>query len=416
MRGAIARATVQTSIVLTGRLAIQAISILLIARLLGTQGYGAFASAAALAITLGSLSTFGSHYLLVIAARTRDADRSNILDQAIPLTIGVGCLLSLLHVALCRLWLDASDTSLFAIACIGVADIILQPLLWLRSFEMMGSGEAWRSQVVATLAIGMRLIAASIAWFVPALRSLDAYAPCHLVATLAGLMLALKLSSHAWPDVRHWRIPDRRFIRRSSGYAATSVTAMAPLEIDKVVAASLVPLGAAGIYAASTRVLAAAVLPVVAMMVAALPRLTTSEKGGNGRLLRAILGASSAYGAIIAALLWFSAPVVEQLFGTAYLGLVPLLRVLALAAPGLALRIAAGNSLIASERSWPKFAFEVSGVLVLCSTGWVFATHLGVIGIAWSVVLTETTIGIAMVVGAAAGKCSRARIDSSATV
>lgn len=416
MTGPIARATVQTTIVLACRLVVQAISIVLIARLLGAEGYGAFASAAALAITLGAISTFGGHYLVMNAAARRDANRIDILRQAIPLTIVVGLILTLLHVALCRLWLTPTNASAFAIACIAVADIILQPLLWLRSFEILGSGEAWRSQVIATLAIGMRLIAASVAWFVPALRSLDAYAPCHLLATLAGLLLALKLSGQVWPSARQWRIPDRRFLQSSSGYAATSVTAMAPLEIDKVVAASLVPLGAAGIYAASARVLAAAVLPVVAMMVAALPRLATSDKDGHGRLLRAILVASSTYGAIIAILFWLSAPVVERLFGTAYLGLADLLRVLALAAPGLALRIAAGNTLVAGDRSWQKFAFEISGILVLCLSGWAFATYHGIIGIGWSVVFTETTIGIAMVVGAAGGKVSRARIDSSEVV
>ena len=65
-KGAIARSTIRTSFVLGLRLVVQAGTLLLVARMLGPEQYGAFAAIAALAVLMGTFATFGTHFVLLV--------------------------------------------------------------------------------------------------------------------------------------------------------------------------------------------------------------------------------------------------------------------------------------------------------------------------------------------------------------
>ncbi|MDE2179214.1 MAG: oligosaccharide flippase family protein, partial [Xanthomonadaceae bacterium] len=100
MKGPIARATLRTSAVLGVRLFVQAGTLLLVARMLGPHDFGAFAGVAALAVMLGTLSTFGTHIVLLAEVSRDPQRRAGVLPFALSTTLICGSLLFALYLLL----------------------------------------------------------------------------------------------------------------------------------------------------------------------------------------------------------------------------------------------------------------------------------------------------------------------------
>ncbi len=96
-RGPITRGTILTSTVLGLRLVVQAGTLLIVARLLGPADFGAFAGITALAVVLGTLSTFGMQLVLMEEVSRDPAQRDQVLANALPVTLTLGTLLLVLN-------------------------------------------------------------------------------------------------------------------------------------------------------------------------------------------------------------------------------------------------------------------------------------------------------------------------------
>lgn len=380
MRGPIARGTIRTSFVLGLRLVVQAGTLLIVARMLGPDQFGAFAGIAALAVILGTLSTFGTHLVLLGEVSKEPDRREQVLPYAVPFTLLCGGVLLAVFLLLSILVLHEADISPTALIVIGVTELWLQPLFGFPAMEQMALGRTARSQLLATLPLALRLLAAAAVFLTGPGDPLTVYAFGYLAASIAALAIATSAMSLRWPHPRVWRLPARAEIRESAGYAVLNITAMSPAELDKTLATKLLPLASAGVYAAGARVIGAATLPVIAMMMSALPRLFREGQAKaehTARLLRWIFAAALAYGLGLAALLWFIAPLFDWLFGAGYRELGHIIRWLCLAVPALALRTAAGNILMALGRPWVRVAFEVTGLIVLVGASTLFTINFG---------------------------------------
>ena len=137
INGPIARATIQTSFVLGLRLLVQAGTLLLVARMLGPVEFGAFAGIAALAVLLGTFSTFGTHLVLLGEMSKDPHQREHILSYAVPTTLTGGCLLFVLHLGICELIFADILLPLSILVCIGITEIILLPLYVLPTMESL---------------------------------------------------------------------------------------------------------------------------------------------------------------------------------------------------------------------------------------------------------------------------------------
>jgi O-antigen/teichoic acid export membrane protein len=183
-----------------------------------------------------------------------------------------------------------------------------------------------------------------------------------------------------WPRPATWRVPDKQELRDAVGYASLNITATTPAELDKTLAAKLLPLSAAGLYAAGARVIGAATLPVIAMMLSALPRLFRDGEDQPQRtrgLVLKILAVTSLYSIALAVLLWLVAPAFVWIFGTRYEGIQHTIHWLCLAVPGMALRMAAGGILMALGRPWIRVGYEIAGLAVLVIAAVLLTAHLG---------------------------------------
>lgn len=367
MKGPVARATLRTSAALGLRLLVQAGTLLVVARLLGPKSYGGFAGITALAVMLGTMSTFGTHLVLLREVAKVPSRRDAVLRYALSTTLICGGLLLVAYFSIARTVLHSGDVGWEVLLCIGLAELLLQPLLQLACSEHQALGRIAGSQLLVSSPLVLRLLVAALVWFSGTDHPLEAYALGYAGASVVALALGLRTLSDRWPALWEWRMPHRNELFDASGFAILNLTALGPSELDKTLAMRLLPLAAAGVYAASARVVGAAVLPVIALMLSSLPRLFREAGQSRGvRLLRWIFALSTAYGLIAASLLWAAAPLLERLFGPHYRGVAEVLRWLAIAVPALALRVAAGSTLMARGHPWLRAGFELVGLLVLC--------------------------------------------------
>lgn len=402
MKGPIARGTIRTTCVLGLRLAVQAGTLLLVARMLGPQQFGAFAGIVALAVMMGTLASFGSNMVLLGEVSKEPRRREQVMRYAVPVTLLCGGVLLGAYLLICILAFHHAGVSMTVLLAIGAAEMWLQPLLGLPVAEHLAIGRIARSQLLATLPLTLRLAAAAVVFLLRPADPFALYALGYLAASVAALGCASLTLPAAWPRPGHWRLPSRHELRNALGYAALNITATTPAELDKTLAMRLLPLSAAGLYAAGARVIGAATLPVVALMLSALPRLFRegqSDAPRTAHLLRRIFAVTLAYSVVLALVLWLLAPVFVRIFGPRYEGIQHMIHWLCLAVPGMALRMAAGSILMALGKPWMRVGFEAIGLVVLMLVSVSLTKHLGAVGMPLALACSEwgmAVIGICL--------------------
>lgn len=365
--GPVAKATVSTSGVLGLRLMVQAGTLLIVARILGAAGFGAYSGMAALAVLLGTLVTFGTHLVLLGEASKDPVHRHEVLPYALPTTLLMGGLLFVTYLILASWVMHQAGIGITIVLAIGAAELLLQPLIMLASTELQAHGYIARSQLLMTLPLGLRLLIAIGVWVIQPQEPLTLFALGYLLVTGLAVGVAVWHLPEPWPKIREWRFASKEELKQSAGYAVLNLTALGPSELDKTLAVKLMPLGAVGVYAVGTRIVGALVLPVMAMLLAALPRLfRESPSATNGsRLVHGLFWVALFYGVFAGLGLWLMSPFFAFLFGNSYQDLKQVLPLLALVVPGLTLRFAAGSILMSKGKPWRRVAFELLGMAVL---------------------------------------------------
>ena len=391
-KGPIARSTVRTSLALGLRLAVQAGTLLLIARLLGPVQFGTYAGMTALAVLVGSFSTFGTHLVLLAEVAKNPAGRDAVLAYAMPTTLIGGSLLLATFMVLCQFWFSHTFIPLWAIACIGVTETLLLPLFSLPVTEELALEKTARSQLLMILPLALRtLAAATVLWFSPQ-DPVHIFIALYAATAVMALVAVWLYKPQAWLSPQRWCFANWGQLKHSAGYATLALTALGPSELDKILAAKLLPAGIGGIYSAASRVIGAVTLPVIALLLSALPRLfrhSAKAPAQAQHLNRWIFISVSIYGIALTGALWLAAPFLGWLFGQQYAGIAEMLQWLCFAVPGLALRIAAGSILIATARPWLRAGFEVFGIFILTLTAFSLYPRWGAQGMAIALAASE---------------------------
>lgn len=395
LKGPIAKGTIRTSFVLGLRVLIQAGTLLIVARMLGPDQFGTFAGVAALAVMLGTLSTFGTHIVLLGEISKEPARRDEVLQWAIPTTLICGGALLGIYLLLCELALQVAAIPVSALVMIGATETLLQPLFSLPTAEHLAGGRIARSQLLQNVPLVLRLIAAVTVFLAFPADPLTAYGYGYFAASIIALCVASATMPARWPSPQHWRVPRWRELKDAFGYAVISITTTSPVEIDKALATRLLPLTTAGLYSAGARVIASVILPVVAMLLSALPRLFReghSQPKQTARLLRWLYLATLGYSMLAIVLLWYISPALMWLFGAQYQGIQEMLLWLLPAVPGMALRVASGNVLMALGQPWMRVGFEVAGIFVLAIAAAILASQPGLHGMPLALACSEWTM------------------------
>lgn len=390
--GPISQSTIRTSFVLGIRLLIQAGTLLLVARLLGPDDFGLFAGIAALAVLMGTFSTFGTH-LVLLGEVSKDHTKCNhVLRYAIPTTLIVGSLLFCLYIFICLLFFHNLGASLTIIICIGLTEIILLPLFLLSTTEELALEKTAQSQLLTIFPLGLRTLAVIIVLLVNYAEPLILFAWLYFISALFALGCRKIYKPNAWLKASEWRLANKQELKNSAGYAALALTATGPSELDKILAVKLLPLGLSGVYVAAARVIGATTLPIMALLLSALPRLFRSQAGEgkqSSRLNCWIIVTALIYGLFVASLLWFFAPWVEWLFGAKYQNMTEILQWLCFVMPALLLRITLVNILMTMNQPWLRAGVESLGMLILIIGAALLYAHLEALGIIVALACSE---------------------------
>lgn len=385
-------ATIRTSSVLFLRLLVQAISLFLVARMLGPQHFGAFSGVGALAVLFGTLSSFGTHLVLLSEVSRDPKNRTSVLVYALPTITVNASLLLLIHFLLCLIIFNSSSINWSIILAIGLAEIFLQPFIALAASEILALEKAARSQLIQIAPLFLRLVVAIIVFSTQPSDILTVYVFGYLLVTLIALYVGAACLPEKWPSPRVWKLPTLNQLKTSSAFAFLNITALGPTELDKVMAVNLLSFSAAGVYSAGARIIGAVTLPVIALMISVMPRLFREggeNKKSTKKLLKYIFSACFFYSMCLSFVLWWIAPYLVWFFGVEYDGVDDMVRWLCIAIPGMAIRIAAGNMLMALGQPWMRFIFELTGLLILSFASVVLTNRLGIIGMPLALACAE---------------------------
>lgn len=395
--GPITKSTIRTSFVLGIRLLIQTGTLLLVARLLGANNYGLFAGIAALAVLIGTFSTFGTHLVLLGEVSKNPTFCTQILSYAVPTTLIFSSILFLFYIGICSLFFYSLNPSFIVIICIGLTEIILLPLFLLSTIEELALGKTAQSQLWVIFPLALRTIAAALVLFIDSAEPLILFSWLYLGSAVIALYCRKLFKPDAWLNPKRWRLANKQELKNSAGYAALAVTAAGPTELDKMLAVKLLPLGMSGIYVAAARVTGAVTLPIMALLLAVLPRLFRTHDtlaNSSSKLNTWIVITVLIYSAAISSVLWWFAPWIELVFGSHYHGMTNLLRWLCYVIPLLLLRISLANILMSMDKPWLRALIETLGMLILVLSAVIFSFYFSVLGIIFALMVSEATMVI----------------------
>lgn len=387
--GPIARTTLKTTAVFGLRLVLQAATLLLVAHALGPDAYGAFAGLIGLAVFLGSLAGFGMPLLQLRASAAVPGENQEALPYAFPVVLLSGFSLLGIYVPLCLYLFPSARLGAEFLLAFGFSELVVQPLLVLFASMRHGAGEVVKSQLLQVMPLVLRTAAAGAVVLLAPTSPLLWYCMAYLVATLVALTVAWNGSAVA--GFRSWRLPRSAEWRLAFGFAAAEVSRNGPTELDKSVAMRFLGGSDAGLYAAGSRIVAAFVLPVMAMVVSSLPRLFRETDGRRVpvRLIVGMLASSCIYGVVMAPLLCFGVPWIDGLFGADYVGVGDIIAAMVVVVPGLSMRLVSGYVLMVLGRVWWRVGVEFFGVFLMAFSGYFLIPETGVMGMVHALAFSE---------------------------
>lgn len=392
LNGPITKSTIKTTFVLGLRLLVQAGTLLCVARMLGPEQFGAFAGVAALAVLMGTFATFGTHLVLLGEVSKNPVCRDEVLAYAVPTTLITGSLLFVLYLVVFQLSFSSLVLSLAAVACIGITEMLILPLFLLPAIEELALEKTAQSQLLIVLPLTLRMITALAVMLIAPEQPLTIFSYLYLSTALVALGLMKMYKSDGWLCPKDWRLPTVGQLKKSTGYAVLAMTAAGPSELDKILALKLMPLGTSGLYAAASRVIGATLMPVIALLLSAMPRLFRYSVQSNtqGRhLTKWIFISVFIYGVLLSGFIYFVAFWLELLFGNEFVGMAHVLQLLCLVVPGMVLRHTVTSVLMTLDLPWVRAGVEFFGMFLLILLAMVFTAFGWKYSLIWASAASE---------------------------
>ena len=330
--GPLARDTLLLTTGIGMRALLQALVFIIVARVLGPNGYGSFIAVLAIASILSPLVGVGGHVLLARDISRNPASFRLAWGTALALLIislpVIGTLYLLLAFLLLgpHLWLP--------ILLIGVAELVFWPLANVCAYAYQGFERMGRMSRLLLVPVAMRALAAIILLMMHALGGInDMVELWAFLYMLAAAIAAAVAQSHVRHDLGIPRVPSASRLRTGFGDGAPFVVSgfsqRMYSDADKVMLTSMVSPSVAGLYSAGHRFVDLSQIPLYGLLNALTPRLFRSGTGGPAQTLRLLLKAApwpAAYLILVAAALWLAAPLVTIVLGNAYEETIPVIR------------------------------------------------------------------------------------------
>lgn len=318
--------------------AIQAIYFVIIARALGSQGYGTIMGVSALVGILAPFASLGSGNILIKHVARDGATFSKYWGRAIVLTVASGLLLTMLALVLSSFLLPAAIPILLVL-CLSISSLIFSALLGVSAQAFQGFQRMAETSAIMFLPSILRLIGLLTLICLKKPTPLDlgyVYLASTALATMISFCYVKRELGKPIYDKKVFNVEIKEGMYFSIGLSSQGVYN----DIDKTMLARLATLEDVGIYAAAYRIIDVAFRPVRSLYFATYARFFQSGASGlRGTLIFVVrlLPYVAGYGLAVSFLLFVSAPIMPYVFGRDFadavlalrwLSLLPLLKVL----------------------------------------------------------------------------------------
>jgi O-antigen/teichoic acid export membrane protein len=333
--GKLARNMVVMSFGFGLRAVAQAIVFLVIARILGVEGYGAFVAVLAIASALSGLCGLGAHVLLVrdVACSAESFSRSWGFTLA---ALGWGIpVVFLFYLAISQAVIPDS-IPFTVIICIGIGELILWPLANATVFAYQGYEHMGRASRMMLAPVVARLVSALFFLLVSKWLTVDPLLSWSFLYALSGLITVLYVHRCVIYDLGRPVFPAKRqllkYVQESIPFSFWAIAEKLYVDVDKVMLARLVTLETAGIYSAAYRFVDMAFLPLYSLLNVAAPRFFRAGQTGISNAMAysvRIFIAPFLYGIFVGVILFYGAPLLPYLTGEDYTEVIHVTRWLA---------------------------------------------------------------------------------------
>ena len=381
----------------------QAITFLLVGRLLGSAEYGALVGMVALVNVLSQFSSLGMDMVLLrTIARDRE-DFPAVWGRALLVTVcGFTVLLTGVYLY-GRVFLSPTLATLLPyLAC---SDALFGKVTQLASRALQGADlPRWSAQLAALtsfaraaaaalLAAGISLLSTPRHQAVHALVWVRTYcAVSLLVAGISVVLVTRLLGRPRWTPVR------RSHFMEGLSFCCSSSAISVYNDIDKTMLLFYGMTAAAGVYGSAYRVIDVVSVPVLSLFAAASPRLFRAGAGGGpqgaaqgaARLLRWTVP----FGVLAAPALALSAPLLPWLFGPSFQGSTSVLRWLCLLPLLRGLHYAWGTAITACGTQWPRTGAQLAAALLNILLNLVLIPRFGWRGAALASLVTDGALSL----------------------
>ena len=375
------------------RLVIQAMWLVLVARILGPGEFGKFAGLVGLAATLGGISGLGFG-LVMFQDAVRDPSvlgdrwRTTLL---VTLLSGIALTLGYLIVGPT---LTATSAPLMALVAVAIAELVAFPVTSASTFAFAAHERMGWSAALPTLMAYNRLAATAVVWVLFEHPTLLHVAIAHVIASCTTSSFSVAaVAGVLRPPLGRVRLEMRAF-RDGFGFCSVWTGTSALSSLDKAMALRWGAGEIAGLYSVVYRVSAIFAMPIEAMTTSSTPRLFRSFHRGNHerRLVGQLALGALAYSVMAGGILWCAAPLAPHVFGIEFMAAVPATRVMTLFIPLYGLRVLGGNILLARGLKHVQSAFQVVGVVVMVVSGKFLISEFGLWGCVYTILATEALL------------------------
>ncbi|MCX8049018.1 MAG: oligosaccharide flippase family protein [Methylohalobius sp.] len=334
--GKLARDTLVLSTWFGLRSLAQAALFFIVARALGSQGYGAFSAVLALVGGWACFSGLGGHVILMRDV-ARNPHRFASSFGATLVSLGVGTVpLFLLY--LTSAWKILPQVSWLVVVFIGLGELVFWPITNIAICAYQGAERMGRAGQMMLAPVGTRL-GGAVALLALSLKSegdgqllswwAGLYAAASgLAAGYAYYRLQCDLGRPLWPG-------EQRFLEHLRAGWPFSLWGSAYklyVDADKFLLAGLLSLEVAGVYSAAYRLVDLALIPLYSLLGAVAPRLFRAGAKGTSHALQSVFPLvvpALGYSMAVAVALTLAAPLLPHLLGRTYQETVEVVRWLA---------------------------------------------------------------------------------------
>lgn len=411
--GGLARSTLSVLAWNIARLGTQMAWMLLLARLLGVDGYGVFSGAAGLAMVLSGFVGAG----LGLRLYQDVARASDVLGmrwaQALQALRWSGGIVSALFVAAGLLWLP--DVSWRVIFCIAISELICMPVVTFVAFAYAGLGRMGQA-AAAPVAMSVARLGAVVIASLFASRPVDIahYAYLHAgMAAVAAIWLLARCRNQLAPPSSAASI-DWADLKEGVRLSSIWASGLALGSVDKPVALRFYGAEATGNYSAAQRFVSLMAAPVDALITAVMPRLFRAGAGqaSHPRLMQLLALCAFAYGSVAGIFLWLGADWLPLIIGAEFAGAVPVLQIMAFYIPAYCLRTLGANRLLGNGFTQWRFASEMSALVILVGLMSLGARDASATNAALALVATEILLALMTWYKILSKKTNGGRIES----